>query len=102
MPDVKPRPTAGAIRLSLMRADQKGTGSASVLVSIAYIKKLEHDRCSSYRTDCALSLKSSCGLNCIGRLAPSVAFAATQSPFGRPRIRFQRREIRRQATRFDV
>ena len=30
MPDVKPRPRAGAIRLSLMRADQKGTGSASV------------------------------------------------------------------------
>src|SRR5262249_57253717 len=37
MPDVKPRPSAGAIRLSLMGADQKGTGSASVLVSIACI-----------------------------------------------------------------
>src|SRR5262249_46435199 len=37
MPDVKPRPRAGAIRLSLMRADQKGTGSASVLVSVACI-----------------------------------------------------------------
>src|SRR5215468_11976952 len=40
MPDVKPRPRAGAIRLSLMRADQKGTGPASVLVSIACIPGL--------------------------------------------------------------
>jgi hypothetical protein len=37
MPDVKPRPMAGAIRLSLMRADQKGTRSASVLAIVACI-----------------------------------------------------------------
>src|SRR6476659_5964058 len=37
MPDVKPRPRAGAIRLSLTRADQKGTRSASVLVIVACI-----------------------------------------------------------------
>ena len=35
MPDVKPRPRAGAIRLSLMRADQKGMRSASVLAIVA-------------------------------------------------------------------
>src|ERR1700758_1296220 len=37
MPDVKPSPRAGAIRLSLMRADQKGTRSASVLAIVACI-----------------------------------------------------------------
>ena len=37
MPDVKPRPRAGAIRLSVMRADQKGTRSASVLAIVACI-----------------------------------------------------------------
>src|SRR5580693_9318986 len=37
MPDVKPRPRAGAIRLSLIRADQKGTGSASEFVIVACI-----------------------------------------------------------------
>ena len=37
MPDVKPSPTAGAIRLSVTRADQKGTRSVSVLVIVACI-----------------------------------------------------------------
>jgi hypothetical protein len=37
MPDVKPRPRAGAIRLSLMSADQKGTGSASILTIVVGI-----------------------------------------------------------------
>jgi len=37
MPDVKPRPRAGAIRLSVIRADQKGMRSASVLEIIACI-----------------------------------------------------------------
>ena len=37
MPDVKPRPRAGAIRLSLMSADQKGTGSASILTIVVCI-----------------------------------------------------------------
>jgi hypothetical protein len=37
MPDVKPRPRAGAIRLSLIRADQKGTRSASEFVIVACI-----------------------------------------------------------------
>src|SRR6266852_253792 len=37
MPDVKPSPRAGAMRLSLMRADQKATGSASVFAIVASI-----------------------------------------------------------------
>src|SRR4051794_11662385 len=37
MPDVKPKPRAGAIRLSLMSADQKGRGSASILTIVVGI-----------------------------------------------------------------
>ena len=37
MPDVKPRPKAGAIRLSFMGADQKGMRSASVVEVVACI-----------------------------------------------------------------
>jgi hypothetical protein len=43
-------------------------------------KKLEHDRCSSYRTDCALGFKIELRLHYIGRLAPSVAFAERSHP----------------------
>jgi len=42
MPDVKPRPKAGTIRLSLMGADQKGTSSASVLTIVACIPGSSH------------------------------------------------------------
>ena len=34
MPDVKPSPRAGAMRLSLTRADQKGIRSASILAVV--------------------------------------------------------------------
>jgi hypothetical protein len=34
MPDVNPRPSAGAMRLSLKRADQKGMRSASILAVV--------------------------------------------------------------------
>src|SRR3954452_17879372 len=40
MPDMNPRPSAGAIRLSVMTADQKGTRSASVLAIVACIRVL--------------------------------------------------------------
>src|ERR1051325_6023864 len=37
MPDTKPSPSAGAMRLSLTRADQKATRSVPVLSSVACI-----------------------------------------------------------------
>jgi hypothetical protein len=38
MPDVKPRPRAGAIRLSVMRADQNGMRSVPVRAIVACIE----------------------------------------------------------------
>src|SRR6516165_1060678 len=118
MPDVKPRPRAGAIRLSLMRADQKGTGSASVLVSSACTPgprvdsrlapeaySHAHVSTASLRpsTETPKPRKSWSMIGALGleiELRRHMRLSQQRShPLDAPGFVFHRREIRRQATR---